>query len=153
MNHRSLLLSASLACAVLGLAASADRASAQTQIRIDGSSTVFPVSEAMAEEFGKVRRDVRVTVGISGTGGGFKRFMAGEIDIADASRPIKQKEIDGCLASGVAFIEIPIGHDGLSVVVLRCGGDKRKQSGDIKKGVELWHEYGNRKKPDLRAKR
>ena len=86
-------------------------------IRIDGSSTVFPITEAVAEEFGKVHPNVRVTVGISGTGGGFKRFMAGELDIADASRPIKAKEIEGALAGGIAFIELPVAYDGLSILV------------------------------------
>ncbi len=92
-------------------------AAAQAHIRVDGSSTVFPITEAVAEEFGAVRRDVRVTVGISGTGGGFKRFCAGETDIQDASRPVKAKEADGCLQGGVAFIELPVAYDGLSVVV------------------------------------
>ncbi|MFT7130369.1 MAG: phosphate transport system substrate-binding protein, partial [Gammaproteobacteria bacterium] len=62
-------------------------------VALDGSSTVFPISEAVAEEFGAVHPRVRVTVGVSGTGGGFKKFMAGEIDINDASRPIKEKEL------------------------------------------------------------
>lgn len=86
-------------------------------IKIDGSSTVYLITEAVAEEFQKSYPNVRVTVGISGTGGGFKKFCANEIDINDASRPIKQKEIDSCRENGVEFIEIPVAIDGLSVVV------------------------------------
>ncbi|MFQ5700224.1 MAG: PstS family phosphate ABC transporter substrate-binding protein [Acidobacteriota bacterium] len=86
-------------------------------IHIDGSSTGFPVTEAVAEEFRNVRQAVRVTVGISGTGGGFKKFCAGEIDINDASRPIKASEIRKARENGMEFIELPVGIDGLSVVV------------------------------------
>jgi phosphate transport system substrate-binding protein len=89
-------------------------------VEIDGSSTVFPITEAVAEEFGIENSDVRVTVGISGTGGGFKRFCAGETDISDASRPIKtgtDSEAAACEAAGIEFIEIPVAYDGLSVVV------------------------------------
>lgn len=88
-------------------------------VKVDGSSTVFPITEAVAEEFGKVKehRRVRVTVGVSGTGGGFKKFLAGETDINDASRPIKQKEIDKARKNGIQFIELPVAYDGLSVVV------------------------------------
>ena len=86
-------------------------------IEIDGSSTVYPVSEAVAEDFGKLHKDVRVNVGVSGTGGGFKRFTAGETDISDASRPIKQMEIDAANANGIEYHELKIGTDGLSVIV------------------------------------
>lgn len=86
-------------------------------VQADGSSTVFPITEAVAEEFGKEHRGVRVTVGISGTGGGFKKLCAGEIDIADASRPIKQSEIDQCRANGIEYVEIPVAYDGIAVVV------------------------------------
>ncbi len=86
-------------------------------IKVDGSSTVYPITEAMAEEFQKAHPTVRVTVGISGTGGGFKKFCAGETDISDASRPIKQKEIETCKANGIEFIELPIAFDALSVVI------------------------------------
>jgi phosphate transport system substrate-binding protein len=85
-------------------------------IKADGSSTVFPITEAVAEEFGKVSTD-KVMVGISGTGGGFKRFCRGETDISNASRPIKQKEIDACKESGIEYIELEIAYDGLAVVV------------------------------------
>ncbi|MAQ43859.1 MAG: phosphate ABC transporter substrate-binding protein [Candidatus Marinimicrobia bacterium] len=86
-------------------------------VSVDGSSTVFPVTEAIAEEFGKVEPKVRVTVGISGTGGGFKKFCSGEIDINDASRHIKEKEIKVAQKNGIEYIELPVAYDGLSVVV------------------------------------
>ena len=86
-------------------------------VSLDGSSTVFPISEAVAEEFLAVAPGVRVTVGVSGTGGGFKKFIAGEIDINDASRPIKDSEINDAQASGVRYLEVPVAYDGLSIVV------------------------------------
>lgn len=86
-------------------------------IKIDGSSTVFPITEAMAEEFMKINRDVNVTVGISGTGGGFSKFCAGETDISNASRPIRQSEIEKCRAAGINYIELPVAYDALTVVV------------------------------------
>ncbi|MBF2083751.1 PstS family phosphate ABC transporter substrate-binding protein [Thermoleptolyngbya sp. C42_A2020_037] len=86
-------------------------------VLVDGSSTVFPISEAMAEEFMKANPGVRVTVGVSGTGGGFKKFCAGETDISNASRPIKQEEIDLCAKNGIEYVEVPIAYDGLSVVI------------------------------------
>lgn len=85
-------------------------------VAIDGSSTVFPISEAMAEEFQIANPGVRVTVGISGTGGGFKKFCAGETDISDASRPIKESERELCAANGIEPLEIPVSWDGLTVV-------------------------------------
>ena len=84
-------------------------------VTLDGSSTVFPISEAVAEEFQKVDRNVRVTVGISGTGGGFQKFCRGEIDIADASRPISASEVAACEKSGVGYIELPIAYDGIAI--------------------------------------
>lgn len=86
-------------------------------IKIDGSSTVFPISEAMAEEFQMANPGVQVTVGVSGTGGGFKKFTAGEIDISDASRPIKDAEKETAQKNGIEYIEIPVAYDGISVVV------------------------------------
>ncbi|MFD0958341.1 PstS family phosphate ABC transporter substrate-binding protein [Paenibacillus chungangensis] len=87
------------------------------EIKVDGSSTVFPLTEAAAEEFRAVQPDVRVPVGVSGTGGGFKQFCAGEIAIADASRPIKDEEAAKCKEAGIAFTELSVAFDGLSVVV------------------------------------
>ena len=87
-------------------------------IAIDGSSTVFPITEAVAEQFGDLTGgQVRAVVGISGTGGGFKKFCASETAISDASRPIKQKEVDLCAAAGIEYIELPVAIDGLSVLV------------------------------------
>ncbi|MBF5039070.1 PstS family phosphate ABC transporter substrate-binding protein [Methylophilus glucosoxydans] len=91
-------------------------AAADKIIKIDGSSTVYPITEAVAEEFQR-SKGVKVTVGESGTGGGFKKFCRGETDISDASRPISQKEIDACKEGGVQFIELPIAYDALTVVV------------------------------------
>ena len=86
-------------------------------VRIDGSSTVFPVTEAVAEEFQIENRGVRVTVGISGTGGGFKKFCAGETDISDASRPIKDSERELCAEAGIEPIQVTVAYDGLAVMV------------------------------------
>lgn len=88
-------------------------------IKIDGSSTVYPVTEAVAEEFRKVYPDIRVTVGISGTGGGFKKFTRGEIDIANASRPISKEEIAACKKNNISFIELPVSYDGIVIVTNR----------------------------------
>lgn len=85
-------------------------------IKIDGSSTVYPITEAVAEEF-QATQKVKVTVGESGTGSGFKKFCRGETDVADASRPITTKEMDACKEAGIQYIELPIAYDGLTVVV------------------------------------
>lgn len=89
---------------------------AEKIIKIDGSSTVYPITEAVAEEFQKEKK-VKVTVGESGTGGGFKKFCRGETDISNASRPIAQKEMDACKEVGIQYIELPIAFDALTVVV------------------------------------
>ncbi|MBI2820542.1 MAG: PstS family phosphate ABC transporter substrate-binding protein [Acidobacteria bacterium] len=89
----------------------------QGSVRIDGSSTVYPITEAVAEEFQKVHPRVRPTVGIAGTGGGFKRFAAGETDISNASRPIDPTEAVLAAQNNIEFIELPVGFDGLSVLV------------------------------------
>jgi len=86
-------------------------------VLIDGSSTVFPISEAMAEEFGNENPGVAVTVNLSGSGGGFKKFCAGETDISNASRPIKEEEVALCEEAGIEFIEVPVAFDGLTIVV------------------------------------
>jgi phosphate transport system substrate-binding protein len=87
-------------------------------IQIDGSSTVFPVTEAVAEEFQKAKKGkVKVTVGISGTGGGFKKFCRAETDISDASRPILKQEMESCKNAGVEYIELPVAFDALTVMV------------------------------------
>jgi phosphate transport system substrate-binding protein len=100
---------------ILGLMMGIGNVSA-AMIKADGSSTVFPITEAVAEEFGKTGAD-KVMVGLSGTGGGFKRFCRGETDISNASRPIKDKEISACKESGITYVELPVAYDGLAVVV------------------------------------
>ena len=86
-------------------------------IRVDGSSTVFVLSEAVAEEFTKAGHRARVTVGQSGTGGGFQKFCRGETDISDASRPIRPAELAACKGAGINFFEIPVAYDGIAIVV------------------------------------
>ncbi len=107
-----------LALSVLALVGIAPRAAKAQIVQIDGSSTVFPVTEAVAEEFQKSKKGkVKVTVGIAGTGGGFKKFCRGEIDVSNASRPILKSEIEDCKKSGVQFIELPVAYDALTVIV------------------------------------
>ncbi len=91
---------------------------AEQVIKIDGSSTVFPITEGVAEDFQKAKKGaVKVTVGISGTGGGFKKFCRGETDISNASRPILKKEIEECKKTGIRYIELPIAYDAMAVFV------------------------------------
>ncbi len=108
--RKVLLASAVLAGAVLPAKAQ------EKVIKIDGSSTVYPITEAVAEEFQK-KTGVKVTVGISGTGGGFKKFCRGETDISDASRPILKKEMQECAKNGIRYIELPVAYDALTVFV------------------------------------
>lgn len=87
-------------------------------VKIDGSSTVYPITEAVAEEFQIAERGkIRVTVGISGTGGGFKKFCRGEIDIINASRPVKPSEVELCKKNSIEYIELPIAYDGIAITV------------------------------------
>ena len=86
-------------------------------IAIDGSSSVFPITEAIAEEFNGTYPEVRIPIGVSGTGGGFKKFIAGETDISNASRPIKDEEAQAAAAAGIEYIEMTIAYDGLSLLV------------------------------------
>lgn len=114
MNIRSFLACSGL---FLGLTLQAQSAIAQV-IKIDGSSTVFPITEGVAEDFQKSKKNaIKVTVGISGTGGGFKKFCRGETDFQNASRPILQKEMDDCRAAGVEYVELPVAFDALTVVI------------------------------------
>jgi phosphate transport system substrate-binding protein len=118
LNSLTVLGVVSLVSATFGLSISAVQSQSVSTIKVDGSSTVFPVTEAVAEEFQKAQGGrVRVTVGVSGTGGGFKKFCRGETDISNASRPILQKEIDDCKANGVRYVELPVAYDALTVVV------------------------------------
>jgi len=115
-------LSASWLCLAVLLAGcgksspSGDGAGLAGSIVIDGSSTVFPISQAVAEEFGNIQPEVKVAVSLSGTSGGFKQFALGEIDICDASRPIKETEIEKCAEAGIEYIALKIAFDGLAVV-------------------------------------
>ncbi len=104
--------------AALGLSLLASGAAHAQVIKIDGSSTVYPITEAVAEEFQKAKKNaIKVTVGISGTGGGFKKFCRGETDFSNASRPITAKEMEDCKAAGVEYIEMPVAFDALTVVI------------------------------------
>ena len=85
-------------------------------IKIDGSSTVYPITEAVAEEYRNKAPKVRVTIGVSGTGGGFKKFSRGETDISDASRPIKDSEAEACANNNIEYIQLEVAYDGLAVV-------------------------------------
>lgn len=100
------------------LTVSAVNSQSPSTIKIDGSSTVYPITEAVAEDFQKAKKGaIRVTVGVSGTGGGFKRFCAGETDISNASRPIRASEREQCKKAGISYIELPVAFDALTVVV------------------------------------
>jgi phosphate transport system substrate-binding protein len=113
MNNNPLLLIG----AILGLFASIPGyLRAEQVVKIDGSSTVYPITEAVAEEFQKAT-GTKVTVGISGTGGGFKKFVRGETDVQNASRPIKEEEVKAAKEGGVEYLELPIAYDALTVVV------------------------------------
>jgi phosphate transport system substrate-binding protein len=87
------------------------------EIIIDGSSTVYPITELAMQQFAGIAPNVRIQLGVSGTGGGFKKFCAGITDISDASRPIKPDESEICRANGIEFVEIPVAFDGISVIV------------------------------------
>lgn len=100
-----------------GSPSTAGTSSLSGDILIDGSSTVFPITEAVTEEFRKEHPDVNVPIGVSGTGGGFKKFIIGETDINDASRPISSSEVATAKANGIEYVELMVAYDGLSVVV------------------------------------
>src|SRR5262245_22299053 len=103
--------------AALCIAFTAQAGHAAGVIEVDGSSTVYPITEAVAEEFQSQGGGARVTVGISGTGGGFKRFCRGETDISNASRPILKEEMVTCAQAGVKYFELPIAYDAITIVV------------------------------------
>jgi len=118
-----------------------------SEILIDGSSTVFPISQAVAEEFRVDRPEVQIPVGISGTGGGFKRFVEGDIDIADASRPIEESERAQAETNGVGFTEFVIAYDGLSIVINKANDfatcltvDELKKIWEPRSSVDNWNE-------------
>lgn len=165
MSDRSvpgLLLALCVLCCLLGCSDAASDSTAgdnsdsglaseltqiEGQVVIDGSSTVAPISEAAAEAFDAIFTNVKVTVATSGTGGGFKRFTQGETDISDASRPIKDSEFAACKQNAVAFVELPIAYDGLSIVVNRENDFVHELTiGDLKKifltegGAQTWND-------------
>ena len=113
---KKILLLASFSLLLVGCGGSKQGTGLKGEVLIDGSSTVAPISQAVAEEFSKENSDVNVSVGISGTGGGFKKFVTGEIDIVDASRAMKPEELSTAQKNGIEFIELKIGLDGLTVV-------------------------------------
>ena len=113
---KQLKIYAAVAAMLAGVAA-APVATAQV-VKVDGSSTVFPVTEAVAEDFQKAKKGAtKVTVGISGTGGGFKKFCRGETDVSNASRPILKQEMADCKAAGIEYFELPVAFDALTVVI------------------------------------
>ncbi len=106
------------ALALVGAGFLAATAAQAQVVKIDGSSTVYPITEAVAEEFQKAKKNaIKVTVGISGTGGGFKKFCRDETDLSNASRPITEKEMADCKAAGIEYIEMPVAYDALTVVI------------------------------------
>jgi phosphate transport system substrate-binding protein len=107
-------LNLSIAAALIAVSA----ASQAQVVKVDGSSTVYPITEGVAEDFQKLKKNaIKVTVGISGTGGGFKKFCRGETDVQNASRPILEKEMVDCRAAGIEYIELPVAFDALTVVM------------------------------------
>lgn len=123
LRHTAPLLALSVTLAACGSSSQDARSGAapasggSSLVTLDGSSTVFPISEAVAEEFQKAEKGVSVTVGISGTGGGFQKFCRAEIDIADASRVISATEIEACKKAGVEYVELPVAFDGIAIAV------------------------------------
>ena len=118
MNLKRALLAACTAAAIAAPLVFNAASAAGPIVKIDGSSTVYPITEAVAEEFQKQKKgSVKVTVGIAGTGGGFKKFCRGETDISDASRPILKQEMDLCKANSIKYVELPVAFDALTVVI------------------------------------
>ncbi len=143
-NHRNKysILSKSLVTAALilltillsGCGGPIDENGLKGKVKIDGSSTVFPITEAVSEEFQLEHPGVRVTVGLSGTGGGFKKFTSGETDINNASRPMKEEEVEQAEENGIEFIELTVAFDGLSVAVNKDNDfAKNMTSAELKK--------------------
>lgn len=118
-QNRFVMALGAIATAATTIAVSMSAVMSQTpsEIMIDGSSTVFPISEAVAEEFMNETQGINVTVGVSGTGGGFSKFCAGETVISNASRPIKSSEMEKCRQAGIRYIELPVAYDALTVVI------------------------------------
>lgn len=138
------LLVFSAACGQKESGADAETKQLSGEINIDGSSTVYPIMEAVAEEYLSVQPDVKVSVGLSGTGGGFKAFIAGETDMSNASRPIKDEEIAQLEEKGTEFTEIKLAFDGLSVVINK--DNTWVDSLTVDELKKLWIEDGTAKK-------
>lgn len=126
MKFKSLSILALTTLAIMSCGNNKEAANSETgkeatalsgEIAIDGSSTVYPITEAVAEEFREVAAGVKVTVGVSGTGGGFKKFSRGETDISDASRPIKEKEVKMCEENQIKYVGLAVAYDGLAVII------------------------------------
>jgi len=114
---KSSTLKTILATSAMAFLGATPLASLAQVVTVDGSSTVFPITEGIAEDFQKANKGLKVTVGVSGTGGGFKKFCRDETDISDASRPIKASEMADCKAAGVEYFELPVAFDALTVVI------------------------------------
>ncbi len=106
-----------VACGEKKETSKSDSVALEGTIKVDGSSTVFPITEAVAEEFRSAQPNVKVTIGVSGTGGGFKKFSRGETNLSNASRPIKDKEIAACAENNITYLELEVAYDGLAVLV------------------------------------
>jgi phosphate transport system substrate-binding protein len=118
VKRLTLISALAVVAATVGLSVPAVKSQGASTVKIDGSSTLFPITEAVAEEFQRAKGGaVKVTVGISGTGGGFKKFCRGETDISDASRPIKAEEMAACKAAGIQYYELPVAYDAITVVI------------------------------------
>ncbi|EKD89339.1 MAG: hypothetical protein ACD_34C00109G0002 [uncultured bacterium] len=115
MKHS--LIKSILATSALAFLGAVPLASMAQVVKVDGSSTVFPITEGIAEDFQKANKGYKVTVGVSGTGGGFKKFCRGETDVANASRPILAAEMENCKTTGVEYFELPVAFDALTVVI------------------------------------
>ncbi|MCM3692415.1 PstS family phosphate ABC transporter substrate-binding protein [Neobacillus niacini] len=143
------VLAITAACGAQGTEGNKEQAGEETkqlqgEIKIDGSSTVFPIMEAVVEEYGMTQPGVKVSVGSSGTGGGFKAFIAGETELSNASRPIKDEEAAGLKEKGIDFTEVKLAFDGLSVVVNKDNDWVESLTiDDLKK---IWIEDGTTKK-------
>jgi phosphate transport system substrate-binding protein len=143
------VLAITAACGAQGNEGSKDQAGAeakqlQGEIKIDGSSTVFPIMEAVVEEYGMIQPNVKVPVGSSGTGGGFEAFIAGETELSNASRPIKDEEAAALKEKGIEYTEIQLAYDGLSVVVNK--DNDWVESLTIEDLQKIWIEDGTTKK-------
>lgn len=143
---RMLMLSALVGCTAIWSAPSLQAQDLKGEIKVDGSSTVYLITEAMAANFKKQKgnSNVRITVGISGTGGGFKKFSAGETDISDASRPIRPAEIEACKKNGIDYQEFQVAWDGLAVVIHPANDWAKKMT--VEQLRKIWH-------PDSAAKK